>query len=753
MSEAHQKSESMADKIKVALQRLRDKDTATNQTGTEDKQQAEQTEDTSPIEKAEDGRRLRRKAETYTMGQVIDIRNRETSQAETRKQELQVQIEELEETINTVSQNPSQYLVTDPETGEQRRLVGNDITRMKEQVSQLRESQNRLTTYQGEIRDYAADYISAIAEQADERIEYTKRLNETGNRPFVDESGQRYSYTEAGSLASQIEKAPRENQIGDVVIQGIPGPGAGPKPGTFAAKISETISPPVKNVLIQADEGFKNISDNLRKGSDELAAKSVENADWKGFGTYLASTALRVDAAAFDVATFEFRPQLWIDTGVSLGTLATVPEAQLQFASKVASDPFGFTAELAGGALLGGYAKTKAGQFTEPFFEEAKFAYKVLEAQKGSKTQGIYGESVKPSSYGDFFKEYRYARQVRKTPVQEWELGIETFPPETETITTTRLFERRSVDIKTGTPSPDYPFFEDKAYYYSPVEPVKPGSERAFVEVYGDEWTPTQITGQSETVLPYELGGEGGFVKVEGYRRGGMKPFKEPDLTLEPRNDPVTTIGKGSGGDTPARVLIKKGSEALKENKVYNFPDIEVTQVPLYENMDVLSFGKVKAPGSTVKMGNIGVLGLGSFDFNVEKTAPTLEIKGLEKNKPPSKLTKQFTPSLPKLGDFTIPNIATIQLDKQTQKQKQIPIVTPTFSLDQIQVQEPDYPDLPKVNIVTGDSSWNIKPVRPRKNKKKRGKKRSKKGVAELRVDKAFALPEFKEPKIKEFKL
>jgi len=92
----------------------------------------------------------------------------------------------------------------------------------------------------------------------------------------------------------------------------------------------------------------------IRARSERLRTEAAEEkAGFKGLSKYFEGVALAVGASAFDVATFQVRPGLVVKTGSQVGRLIADPKEREALVETVATDPFGFTAEVAGGAFFG----------------------------------------------------------------------------------------------------------------------------------------------------------------------------------------------------------------------------------------------------------------------------------------------------------------------------------------------------------------------------------------------------------------
>lgn len=157
-------------------------------------------------------------------------------------------------------------------------------------------------------------------------------------------------------LAIMSQSPPKPQQL-----EPIPGPGAGGAPGSLKERVSEAVSPKAQSLIEYMDKPFRRISGGLRETGERLREKAVgrpaEDEPLRGLAEYLGGTALGIAAAGFDVATFEARPSLWIETSKTFGALATSGEARQALVKEVARDPFSFSAQLVGGAALGTYIK------------------------------------------------------------------------------------------------------------------------------------------------------------------------------------------------------------------------------------------------------------------------------------------------------------------------------------------------------------------------------------------------------------
>ena len=153
-------------------------------------------------------------------------------------------------------------------------------------------------------------------------------------------------------------------------LTGIPGPANVPPPGSISAKIQPIVQEGFERTLRFMELPFKTATEPIRDIATGFKLKSIEaemeGEPWAGFGYYAAGTALKVVGAGIDVATFEYRPGLWVDVSRTLTGLAVNPEARTALIGEVARDPFGFAAEMAGGAYLGRYVAGKIQAYRGP---------------------------------------------------------------------------------------------------------------------------------------------------------------------------------------------------------------------------------------------------------------------------------------------------------------------------------------------------------------------------------------------------
>lgn len=583
----------------------------------------------------------------------------------------------------------------------------------------------KVIEYNFKIRKYRQDVINAI-------MEY-------GTAPTAPSSPQPPQYRQVEAAAFQRSNVDREYPTPTEKPKPTPGPGAGPAPGTIGEKISEKLTPMAQQALTALDAPFSMVTRPIRRVSEKLKEESVglpaQGKSWEGFGKYAAGTALSVGAGVFDVASSAFRPKLWLETAQSIGEIAFNPEVRNKAIAEVLRDPFG-AAAVAGGSL---YFGPKVKEFV---FNEAEIAAKVFKAQGADVSEGLYGTSVKPSSYREFFREYINTKTVSRRPAKGLEvadlklredMGVGEFPDEAVEVLTYDTFEKSWLETVKDGVEIDFP-------YYSRIT-VHGGNERSFLEFTEPEWSPNLVTSMKDTAIPYNIGDEGGFLRVSG-SRGGMKAFKDAKPAPPPRSEKLVPSG-GAAPDTSASVLIQRGSDVLKDIEFIEVPSYSAVVTPLSETMfKGLDSVRIKSLDSGFDILPISYdsdkYGFDIFSVNKPVT------KTLEKTveKPDTRRRDPFNINIPISGldvRSTPIQLPDVKLDMGTmqlpdQERWILPLQLPDLDLDEPQLVLPVFkfkwderrPGSKKIG------------VEPEKKKKKKKTRRGKRGVLELRVDKAF---------------
>jgi len=570
-------------------------------------------------------------------------------------------------------------------------------------------------------------------------------------------------------------KAEKARQEAGMPMVGLPGPGARPKAGSAG----ETLQKGTQRGFEIAEVPFLAVTSPVREASEYLRKLSLDASRTEralqpktqfgtetpfsmeqpvmvpskarpevGFGAYVGSVGLDVVAAGVDVATFSYRPGLVVGTVKALAK----PETYTELAKSAVQDPFRFASVLVGGSWVGGSIQ----RFTA---KELRTAWKVLEAQKGSTTKGVYGASVKKSSYKDFLKEYKIAKKASGNAQAfdetfstqfERELGMD-FPDETMPVIDYQLFDQKTLKFKT-----EYKpgkFVDAEAKYYGKVDTTDPQIAaideivRQMMVDEVDPWSPTKVAG-GDTGLPYNIGEEGGFVVTTG-RTGKMKPFKEPALPPVPRNDQMLA----PLSIKPGKVAKSTGKLAAKSEGLFYAPGETVTSY--------ISAADLRSPLYTIPPVNVPSvfsLGLTSIIAPVTRLASLPSQTQSQRN-----ALKQIerdilkTPQVPKFADFTVPIFGVTSTQKMKQAQKpsqvqvpmsilmQVPVVvqiqTPRQAeiqipkMDQIVIPMPIVPPFIPTRFTTPKEPKIRFPLEPTKKTKKKKKKKTGKKAYERRVD------------------
>jgi len=611
-----------------------------------------------------------------------------------------------------------------------------------ESAAEVHDYNRQVVEYNRALREYKREidklYSQArsgrisIAEYDRASADYLKRLEET--------APQRKEHLEY--IKSLMTAGPPEptgviklRQQAGLPMEGLPGPGLGPAPGS----LGETLQTLVSGAVNISDRPFTAVTDPLRAISDALEKLSIdalsttkimepqdvpfsmtqpvfdisqepvyierEPSPAVGAAAYLGSVAADVAAAGVDVATFEMRPKLIGEVGTSLIGLGVeaVTGADLGYGAPLKAealrDPFRFMATLVGGAELG-------------------LQLKALWPRVVSKTQQVYA-----------------AREWRKLGIDESamypferEIGFD-FPEEViESQTTSRMFERKTVKMRGGGVEADIPY-----YLETDIGQMDPDVARLLKQQISgevpDEWKATLYAARRETALPYEYKGEGGFVKVDGVY-GAMKPFKYTEPTVKEVKLPKTMLLEVKPGVDTA---VKSGAFPSQQTWVTGYSEEITTYIPAMKfDSLLLKEPKVQIPNL---FPNISISSLLSITGQTQKQRTALK-DDFEQGKIPESLNI----IAPKMGDIfkfkdiQLPKLSQIQEPEQKQihdlklgliqfpKLEQIQEKIPTPIIPVPQMFEP--PKKPKTKITAKPSS---------KKRKKKGKKR--KAAAERRVD------------------
>jgi len=275
-------------------------------------------------------------------------------------QELKQAMETAPSTLSYITKAPEGYYYRGQDVQEHNQKV-------REYNRQVREYKRQL---QNAYNEYRAGLITYDAYEVKRKsYEVQLKLYEAEMKRTAPEREAFGDYLRGIGPPEPTEEQRRRMDAG-LPLTGIPGPANVPPPGSMGAKIQPIVQEGFERTLGLMEMPFKAATEPIRDIAAGLKLKSIEAAmegePWAGFGYYAAGTALRVVGAGIDVATFEYRPGLWVDVARTLTGLAVNPSARTAFVKEVAGDPFGFTAEMAGGAYLGRYAVGKVQSLLGP---------------------------------------------------------------------------------------------------------------------------------------------------------------------------------------------------------------------------------------------------------------------------------------------------------------------------------------------------------------------------------------------------
>jgi len=623
-------------------------------------------------------------------------------------QEIRQAMGDVPETLSIITEAPEGYYYR-----------GQDV---QEYNAKVREYNQKVREYKRKLIDAYQEYQAGLItydsyEVQRKSYEAQLKLYEAEMKRTAPQREAFLEYLESIGPPEPTEEQRRRMEEG-ALIYGAPG-----RPGE---QVPPIIQEAFEKTLGIMEAPFKALTDPFRNVAAELGDKSIEAAmeakPWAGFGYYAAGTALRTGAMALDVATYEFRPGLWVDIARTIGEVTFNPEARTAIADEILRDPFGFTAEIAGGWYLGGALKKTA--------ETAAYKAKKLWIESKTVPYSISKEAYYPSEY---------------------EMGLQ-FPEEVSSVEPTyRTFEKRWLKIEGEGIKGEMP-------YYGAKDVKTPGAEPRAFDIPGDEWIMKQITHEIETGVPYEYGGifdpRGGFLRVKG-GYGGMKPFAEPKPPLPPRAEQLLVTAEAAPSTKILDLIGKPTRQTLSlETELQFIPDIEVimAQRPGFK---FITPETIRPPSEVFKFMDIGkasVLSLSKVkSFDKVFTVPTISLKQIEQQVQ-KQLEKPTLMELPKMKQPQITGLTPTQIQMPTQtpieKLKLDQIQLPILDLPQITMPKIPVPEEPKP-IYPPDLPYFEPPGTPRRTivkgelfptKKKKGKGR-RLTIYELRFD-------FKEPKL-----
>jgi len=187
-------------------------------------------------------------------------------------------------------------------------------------------------------------------------------------------------------------------------VTGIPGPAAGPRPGSFGEKLKHMFGDPatkkVKGAFETIEGPFRKITVPTRELSGKLYAESLDVPGYEGLAKWGAAIGLNIIAGSIDVATIEYRPGLILETVESVEKLAFTPGALAEVGKTIAADPVKIIFETVGSAALGtrftSLLKThvptvKRGKIEIPLSEGRTIRWKGFYLDYGKRTTRLTG--------------------------------------------------------------------------------------------------------------------------------------------------------------------------------------------------------------------------------------------------------------------------------------------------------------------------------------------------------------------------
>ena len=651
-----------------------------------------------PYERAEEKKRQAQKAGPRSIYDTPEYR-----EYVQRGTEIKQAMEDVPGTMSFITSAPEGYF-----------YQGQDV---QEYNAKVREYNQKVREYKRKLIDAYQEYQAGLItydsyEVQRKSYEAQLKLYEAEMKRTAPQREAFLEYLESIGPPEPTEEQRRRMEAG-MPITGIPGPANVPPSGSLGEWVQPIMQKAAEQTLGIMEAPFKALTDPFRNAAVELGDKSIEAAmeakPWTGFGYYAAGTALDIGAMGIDIATWEFRPGLWVDVSRTLTGLAVSPEARTAVADEALRDPFGFTAEMVGGAYLGGQLKKLPGKA----YGEGKLAYKTLKAQRGGTSEGLYGVSIKEPTWSEALGEWRAIKDVKyretyaakATDIAEFkfleEAGITEFPEATIVQRTEFLgFEEvKDAALVDTTSNLKFDSLPDSIDMVSTdVAPYQPPKGKWASGIYDKKlWRSTG----------------------EGLEQIYWVPEKTP---LMPIYKPIPGVEIAPSWTPGIRY---KWIDPIKASK----PHLKLLDIG---KASVLSLSKVKSIDKVF-------------------TAPTVSLKQIEK---PIQdiLQKPKLVELPKMKQPQITGLTQTQIQTPTQtpieklklEQIQIPILSmPQITMPKMSIPEeptpiypPDFPyfeppETPRRPIVKGDLLF------PKKKKGKKGRK----GVFELRVD-------FKEPRL-----
>ena len=615
------------------------------------------------------------------------------------------------------------------------------------------------------LRDYerlSRSYISALKQQAPQRLEQRQRVQEIALTGPPEPTLQQRQRAEAGM--PQV---------------GLPGPSQA-RPGSISAQLQ----PIASEALQLSEKPFELVTDPIRTADRYLEKLSYdaqrtdralqleqgygtkrdysieqavmvesEQRPLVGTGAYLGSVGFGVVATGIDVATFEVRPGLWAKTAGGVAGLVFDPEARTAVIDTVVADPFRFVSTIIGGAKLGqAIQKFDLDSFLNPpppkpikISNWIPNDTPILDRVRGFRDR-LVSKKLRYLSKREFDKLVNAEESFTQF---ERELNLD-FPEETVESTTVRaLFKRGELKIldDLGIPRKKIPFYLETA----------PEVEKMIADAVPDEFALEQINSKIDSYYALPFDETGGSILVKG--RSGMKPFSIPTVTepsvidgsIKIAGDGTVTVAKKAGKTTSALTDVSKSSyfETVMETE-------RITYIPAVDLMDTLAKSAKASssgffPSISISTG-LSVKNLAMLDTQVKDATKDLflSLVTLETLLKPIAVQESGAIQIPRLTEFQTTKPVSTQIPKMGPTQKPVSITallqTPIPITTQIQtpIQKPISIQIPRI-IFSPFVFPKIESVKPpimfrlpkkKKKKKKTIDKRKKKGVYELRVDK-----------------
>jgi len=628
-------------------------------------------------------------------------------------------------------------------------ISGADYNKYK---SQAREYNKNLSQYKRDLnqaykdvianrtslRDYerlSRSYIAALKQQAPQRLEYRQQVQELALTGPPEPTLQQRQRSEAG-----------------IPQTGLPGPSQA-RPGSISAQLQpiasealqlsekpfELVTDPLRtadryleklshdahrtNLALQLDPGYG----TKREFSIEQAVM-VESKPRPAFGTgaYLGSVGIGVVATGIDVATFGFRPGLWVKTAGSVIGLAVDPETQLAVATTIVKDPFRFTSTIIGGPIIG----VKLASFGRTVIKEIEIVSKALKAEIApalrESPQGMFvetGLTTKGTSFTIGSDVVKMEGGLLKLELVSGKIPRVEFPSLKRLFKTARaVVGRRGVSV-------DSLLDIERGLYDFPSEVIDP----EFLQTFGPETTyeRTWVTPTSQKSFLYK---KGSLFKP---KVGVLGEMGEQILVPTPVIKPVTKW-------TLKKIPLNIPSGSPRIPAIFTVP----SSIPDFS----VSLADILAGTSLSITDLLSVNQFTALDQKMKETAKEMVVSKvtLKTLLKPITIQESGAIQIPRLTGFQTTVPVSTQVPKIGQTQKPVSITTllqtPISITTQIQtpIQKPISVQIPRITFTPFVFPKITKPKPPirfripkkKKKKKKKTDKRKKKGVYELRVDK-----------------